>query len=190
MVPAVTIGLKSYPFQRLLCPVLLFSRMSIGIITPCLWFDGQAEEAAHHYTAIFKNSKILKTQRYSDAGKEIHGREPGSVMVVEFELNGLRFVGLNGGPQFTFNEAISFQIDCADQKEVDHYWEKLGEGGDKAKQQCGWLADKFGVAWQVVPTALKEMLDDGDQKRVKRVTMAMMSMKKLDISVLREAYDG
>jgi predicted 3-demethylubiquinone-9 3-methyltransferase (glyoxalase superfamily) len=164
--------------------------MSFSKITPCLWFDGQAEEAAHFYTAIFKNSKILRTQRYTDAGQHAHNREPGSVMAVEFELNGLRFVGLNGGPHFTFNEAISFQIDCSDQEEVDHYWYKLGEGGNETKQQCGWLADKFGVSWQVVPSALKDMMSDDDVEKVKRVTAAMMGMKKLDIGKLREAFDG
>jgi predicted 3-demethylubiquinone-9 3-methyltransferase (glyoxalase superfamily) len=165
-------------------------RMSFGKITPCLWFDGQAEDAAKHYTAIFPNSKIITTQRYTDAGQDIHGREPGSVMVVEFELNGLRFVGLNGGPLFKFSEAVSFQIHCDNQDEVDHYWEKLGEGGDEAKRVCGWLADKFGLSWQIVPTVLKEMLADVDPEKAKRVTVAMMGMKKLDIAGLQKAYDG
>jgi predicted 3-demethylubiquinone-9 3-methyltransferase (glyoxalase superfamily) len=164
--------------------------MSFSKITTCLVFDGEAEQAANHYTTIFKNSKILKTQRYTDAGKDIHGREPGSVMVIEFELNGMRFVGLNGGPQVTFNGAVSFQIDCADQAEVDYYWEKLGEGGDENKKRCGWLEDKFGVTWQVVPTALKEMLGDENIEAVKRVTVTMMGMKKLEISGLREAFSG
>src|SRR5262249_20111094 len=132
--------------------------MSLNKITTCLWFDGRAEEAANHYTSIFKNSKITHTQYYSEAGKKDHDGKTGSVMVVAFELNGHPFVGLNGGPHFKFNEAVSFQVDCANQDEIDYYWEKLGEGGDEAKRQCGWLADKFGVSWQVVPTALKEIL--------------------------------
>lgn len=164
--------------------------MSLNKITICLWFDGQAEEAANHYTSIFQNSKITNIQRYTDAGKEHHGREPGSVMVVAFELNGHPFVGLNGGPHFKFNEAVSFQVDCANQDEVDYYWEKLGEGGDEARRQCGWLADKFGVAWQVVPTALKEMLDGNDVEKVKRVTVEMMSQTKMDIAALRKAFEG
>lgn len=164
--------------------------MSLSKITPCLWFNGQAEEAANLYTSIFKASKITKTQRYTEAGKETHGQEPGSVLVVAFELNGQPFVALNGGPQFKFNEAISFQIDCADQEEVDYYWEQLGKDADDTKQQCGWLGDKFGVVWQVVPTVLKDMLGDSDVEKVKRVTVAMMAMKKLDIVELQKAYDG
>lgn len=165
--------------------------MSLNKITPCLWFDGQAEEAASHYISIFqKNSKITNIQRYTEAGKEHHGQEAGSIMVVAFELHGHPFVGLNGGPLFKFNEAISFQIDCASQEEVDHYWEKLGEGGDETKRQCGWLADKFGVAWQVVPTVLKEMMDSPDEEKVKRVTVAMMAMKKLDIAALQKAFEA
>ncbi|KAJ8098141.1 3-demethylubiquinone-9 3-methyltransferase [Lipomyces tetrasporus] len=121
--------------------------MSLNKITTCLWSDGQAEEAANYYISIFKNSKITHVQRYTEAGKEIHGQEPGSVLVVEFELNEYPFVALNGGPQVKFNESISFQIDCANQDEVDYYWQKLGEGGDEAKRQCRWLADKFGVSW-------------------------------------------
>ncbi|OCL11649.1 putative 3-demethylubiquinone-9 3-methyltransferase [Glonium stellatum] len=164
--------------------------MSLNKITPCLWFNGQAEEAANFYTSIFKNSKVTKIQRYTEAGKEAHGQEPGSVLVTAFELNGQPFVALNGGPQFKFNEAISFQIDCANQEEVDYYWEHLGKDADGSKQQCGWLGDKFGVVWQVVPTALKEMLGDSDVERVKRVTVAMMAMKKLNIAELRKAYEG
>lgn len=155
-------------------------------ITPCLWFDGQAEEAANFYTSIFKNSKILQVQRYTEAGHDIHGQEAGSVMMVEFELNGHRFAGLNGGPQFKFDEAVSFQIDCANQEEVDYYWEKLGEGGDEKKKGCGWLADKFGVSWQVVPSAVKEMMSDPDKSKVMRVTDAVMKMKKLDIAALEK----
>ncbi|KPM34949.1 hypothetical protein AK830_g11620 [Neonectria ditissima] len=166
--------------------------MSISKISTCLWFDNQAEEAANHYVSTFGgDSKITSVQRYTSAGKEQHGREPGSVMVVEFELRGSRFVGLNGGPaKWSFNEAVSFQVDCEDQAEVDHFWEKLGEGGDESRRQCGWIADKWGVAWQVVPKALKEMLSSGDKAASDRATVAMMSMKKLDIALLRKAYEG
>lgn len=159
-------------------------------ITTCLWFDGKAEEAANFYTSIFPNSKITHVQRYLEAGKEFHGQEPGTVLIVEFTLDGHHFVGLNGGPQFKFSEAVSFQIDCANQEEVDYYWGKLSEGGDEAKQQCGWIADKFGVAWQVVPLALKEMLSAEDKAAVGRATEAMMHMKKLDIAGLEKAFKG
>jgi len=159
-------------------------------LTTCLWFDGQAEEAANYYVSIFPNSKITHIQRYTEAGREHHGREPGSVLVVEFELDGHHFVGLNGGPHFTFSEAVSFQIDCADQAEVDYYWDKLGAGGNPAKQQCGWLGDKFGLSWQVVPKALKEMLARGDGAAAGRVTEAMMKMKKMDIAELEKAFKG
>ncbi|KAK9326075.1 3-demethylubiquinone-9 3-methyltransferase-domain-containing protein [Lipomyces orientalis] len=164
--------------------------MSLNKITTCLWFNGQAEEAANYYTSIFKNSKITHVQRYTEAGKEIHGQEPGSVLVVEFKLDDHSFVALNGGPQFKFNESISFQVDCASQDEVDYFWKKLGEGGDEAKRQCGWLADKFGVSWQIVPTALKEMLSDPDRAKADRVTVEMMKMKKLDIATLRKVHEG
>jgi predicted 3-demethylubiquinone-9 3-methyltransferase (glyoxalase superfamily) len=157
-------------------------------ITPCLWFDGQAEDAAKHYVSIFDNAKIGKISRYGEEGHEIHGREPGSVMVVEFELEGQKFVGLNGGPQFTFSEAISFQIDCKDQGEVDYFWERLSEGGEEGP--CGWLKDKFGLSWQVVPRALPRMLSEGDAEQSARVTKAFMQMKKFDIAALQRAYDG
>ena len=159
-------------------------------IAPCLWFDDQAEEAAKFYTAIFENSKITNISRYGEAGHEIHGRAAGSVMVVAFELDGHAFTALNGGPVFKFNEAISFQISCESQEEVDHYWQKLSEGGDKAAQQCGWLKDKYGVSWQVVPIALIEMMNDPDSAKSQRVTAAMLQMKKLDIAGLRRAYVG
>ncbi|KAL3467022.1 Glyoxalase/Bleomycin resistance protein/Dihydroxybiphenyl dioxygenase [Aspergillus heterothallicus] len=164
--------------------------MTLSKITPCLWFDGQAEEAAQFYTSIFPDSRIIMVRRYTEAGKEDHGREPGSVMVVEFELRGHTFTGLNGGPQFKFTEAISFQVDCEDQAEVDYYWDHLKEGGDEAKQQCGWVADRFGLLWQIIPTRLKEMLSDSDEKRKARVTNEMMKMRKLDIARLEKAYDG
>lgn len=159
-------------------------------ITPCLWFDGQAEEAAGFYTSIFKNSKITAISRYGEAGKEIHGRQPGSVMVVVFELDGQTFTALNGGPDFKFNEAISFQIDCATQEEVDHFWDRLSEGGPVEAQVCGWVKDKFGVSWQVVPTILPELLSDPDREKADRAMMAMMGMAKLDIAALRRAHAG
>ena len=159
-------------------------------IAPCLWFDDQAEEAVKFYTAIFRNSKITTISRYGEAGCEFHGKTPGTVMTVAFELEGQAFTALNGGPVFKFNEAISFQISCESQEEVDHYWQKLSEGGDEAAQQCGWLKDKYGVSWQVVPTALIEMMNDPDSAKSQRVTAAMLQMKKLDIAGLRRAYVG
>jgi predicted 3-demethylubiquinone-9 3-methyltransferase (glyoxalase superfamily) len=128
--------------------------------------------------------------RYGEAGKEIHGKEPGSAMMVAFELDGQPFTALNGGPQFTFNEAVSFQISCETQAEVDHYWEKLSEGGDEKAQQCGWLKDRFGVSWQVVPTALGRLLSGADTAQANRVTTAMFQMKKMDIAALERAYAG
>lgn len=164
--------------------------MPISKFTTCLWFDGQAEEAAQLYTSVFPDSKITHRQHYTATGQDIHGQKPGSLMVVEFEINGQQFVGLNGGPLFKHSEAVSFQIDCDDQAEIDHYWEKLGEGGDPARRQCGWLADRFGVAWQVVPKALKEMLSSDDKAAADRATEAMMGMKKMDIAGLRKAFEG
>jgi len=158
-------------------------------IIPCLWFDHQAEQAADFYTGIFPNSKVTDISRYTEAGKEIHGKEPGSVLTIAFELNGQPYTALNGGPIFKFTEAISFQIKCEDQAEVDHYWEKLGEGGDPNAQQCGWLKDKFGVSWQVVPRQLLEYTKDPDRAKADRTTAAMMQMKKLDIAALKRAYD-
>jgi len=158
-------------------------------ITPCLWFDTQAEEAAEFYTSIFKNSKIGKISRYPDAGQEIHGKTAGSVLVVEFELDGHTFTALNGGPIFKFNEAISLQVNCDAQEEVDYFWTKLSEGGDKNAQQCGWLKDKFGASWQVVPRGMAEMLA-GDPAKARRAFEAMMQMKKLDINELKRAYNG
>lgn len=158
-------------------------------ISPCLWFDNQAEEAARFYTSIFKNSKILEIARYNKAGQEIHGGQEGAVMTVAFELEGTTFVALNGGPHFTFTEAISLQIDCKDQQEVDYYWERLLEGDGKPAQ-CGWLKDKYGLSWQVVPTALKEMLLDKDTAKASRVMDAVLKMVKLDIATLKQAYAG
>ncbi|WP_035799775.1 VOC family protein [Kitasatospora mediocidica] len=152
--------------------------------TTCLWFDGQAEEAANHYTSIFKDSRLGRTVRTTEAGPG----PAGSVLTVEFELNGQKFVGLNGGSQFTFNESVSFQIPCADQGEVDYYWSRLTAGGSEVA--CGWLKDKYGLCWQVVPTVLIDMISDADPEKAKRATEAMMSMTKFDIAALQKAYEG
>ena len=159
-------------------------------ISPCLWFDTQAEEAANFYTSIFRHSKIVDVARYGDAGREIHGRPPGSVMTVTFELDGQTFTALNGGPVFTFNEAISFQIYCDSQDEVDYYWDRLGQGGDPRAQQCGWLKDKYGVSWQVVPRRLNDLMQDPDRAKSERTMRALLRMKKLDIAELKRAHDG
>jgi predicted 3-demethylubiquinone-9 3-methyltransferase (glyoxalase superfamily) len=164
--------------------------MPISQLTTCLWFDGQAEEAAQLYTSVFPNSKITHRQHYTAVAQDVHGQQPGSLMVIEFSLNGQKFVGLNGGPHFKHSEAVSFMVDCDDQDEIDHYWEKLGEGGDPARRQCGWLADRFGVAWQVTPKALKEMMASEDRAAADRVTAAMMQMKKMDLAGLRKAFEG
>jgi predicted 3-demethylubiquinone-9 3-methyltransferase (glyoxalase superfamily) len=153
-------------------------------ITVFLWFDGQAEEAADFYTSLFPNSKITDVARYGDVGPG----EPGAVMTVAFELDGRKFVGLNGGPQFTFNEAVSFAINCETQAEVDEYWERLGEGGEHGP--CGWLKDRYGVSWQVVPTALPELLAQPDREAAQRVMATMLTMSKLDIEPLRRAAEG
>ena len=158
-------------------------------ITPCLWFDTEAEDAAKLYCSIFENSKIDQISRYVDAGQEIHGKKAGSVMVVAFQLEGQKFVALNGGPQFKFDEAISFQISCQTQKEVDYFWSKLtAQGGQEGP--CGWLKDRFGLSWQVVPAPLIEMMLDKNAKKVARVTDAFLQMKKFDIEALKRAYDG
>jgi predicted 3-demethylubiquinone-9 3-methyltransferase (glyoxalase superfamily) len=157
-------------------------------IRPCLWFDDRAEEAARFYTGIFKNSKIGRIARYGEAGRDVHRRPPGSVMTVEFELDGQPFTALNGGPVFQFNEAISFVVPCKDQKEVDYYWEKLSEGGDPTAQQCGWLKDKYGVSWQIVPAVLTEMVGDPNSDKSQRAMAAMMQMKKIDVATLERAF--
>jgi predicted 3-demethylubiquinone-9 3-methyltransferase (glyoxalase superfamily) len=159
-------------------------------IIPCLWFDDKAEEAANFYASVFKGSKIGDVTRYGKEGYEIHGREAGTVMTVEFEIEGQEFLGLNGGPIFKFNEAISFQVHCETQGEVDYYWQKLSEGGDEKAQQCGWLKDKFGVSWQIVPTILPKMLKDKDTEKSQRVMKAMLQMHKLDIQTLIKAYEA
>jgi predicted 3-demethylubiquinone-9 3-methyltransferase (glyoxalase superfamily) len=153
-------------------------------ITPFLWFDDQAEEAAELYTSLFPNSKINGVTRYGDAGPG----EPGSVMTVDFELDGERFVALNGGPQFSFSEAVSFVVSCESQEEVDEYWQRLSAGGEKGP--CGWLKDRFGLSWQVVPTVLEELIGDPDPERSQRVLKAMMQMGKLEIEQLQRAYEG
>jgi predicted 3-demethylubiquinone-9 3-methyltransferase (glyoxalase superfamily) len=163
---------------------------SIRAITPCLWFDDQAEQAARFYTGIFRNSRIVSTSRYGKEGYEVHGRPAGTVMTVEFELDGQPFTALNGGPLFKFNEAISFQINCETQEEVDHYWNSLSEGGDERAQQCGWLKDKFGLSWQVVPTVLSRLLKDPDPAKAGRAMQAMLQMKKFDIERLKRAHAG
>ena len=159
-------------------------------ITPCLWFDDQAEQAATLYTSIFPGSRIVTVSRYGEAGREVHGRPPGSVMVVAFELEGQAFTALNGGPVFKFNEAISFQVNCQTQEEVDHYWKKLSAGGDPAAQQCGWLKDKYGVSWQIVPAVLPKLVGDPTSEKSQRAMTAMLQMKKLDIAKLEKAYAG
>ncbi|NIJ54217.1 VOC family protein [Dyadobacter arcticus] len=159
-------------------------------LSPNFWFDNQAEEAANFYVSIFKDSKITKTTYYGNVGNDIHGQKAGSVMTVEYEIEGQRFVNLNGGPVFRFNESISFIVDCETQEEIDYYWEKLGDGGDPKAQQCGWLKDKFGVSWQVVPVMLEEMGSNPDDPGYLRAFGAMMQMKKMDIAALEKAYRG
>lgn len=157
-------------------------------LTTCLWFDDQAEEAAEFYTSVFKNSKIVNTSYYGEAGHEIHGREAGSVMTVDFELNGHSFQALNGGPHFKFNEAVSLVVNCETQEEIDYYWEKLS--ANPKAEQCGWLKDKYGLSWQIVPTIMSEMFEDADSEKSERAMEAMLKMKKLNIQKLREAFEG
>jgi predicted 3-demethylubiquinone-9 3-methyltransferase (glyoxalase superfamily) len=162
--------------------------LSAQKINPCLWFDTEAENAAKFYCSIFKNSKMGKVSRYVDEGQEIHGKPAGSVMAVEFELEGQKFAALNGGPHFKFDEAISFQIGCESQDEIDYFWKALSAGGSEGP--CGWLKDKFGLSWQVVPTVLYDMLVDPDHAKVKRVTHAFLHMKKFDIAELKRVFAG
>lgn len=159
-------------------------------IVPCLWFDSQAEEAASFYTSIFPNSRIGRIARYGKEGFEIHGRPEGSVMTVEFEIDGQSFTALNGGPVFKFSEAISFQVHCETQEEIDHYWARLSEGGDPEAQQCGWLKDKYGISWQIIPTVLGTLVGDPQSEKSQRAMKAMLKMKKIDIQGLRQAYEG
>jgi predicted 3-demethylubiquinone-9 3-methyltransferase (glyoxalase superfamily) len=164
--------------------------MRISKITPCLWFDKQAEQAAKFYVGIFRNSRIKGISRYGDVGQEIHGGKPGSVLTVEFELAGQSFTALNGGPIFKFSEAVSLQVACATQAEIDYYWKRLSAGGDPKARQCGWLKDKYGLSWQVVPSAMQKMMTDPDRAKTDRVMAALLKMKKLDIARLKKAYAG
>jgi predicted 3-demethylubiquinone-9 3-methyltransferase (glyoxalase superfamily) len=159
-------------------------------ITTCLWFDSQGEDAAKYYVGVFKNSRITNIGRYGEAGKEQHGRPAGSVMIVVFELDGQSFTALNGGPHFKFTPAISMQVSCKDQAEVDYYWDKLSAGGDPKAQQCGWLADKFGLSWQIVPDIVPKLLGDPNSPKSQRAFAAMMQQKKPDIAAMQSAYDG
>lgn len=163
-------------------------------ITPCLWFDSNAEEAASFYTSVFSakggNSKIGRIARYGEAGHDIHGRPAGSVMTVEFEINGQSFTALNGGPVFKLSEAVSFQVMCETQEEIDYYWDKLSQGGNPEAQQCGWLKDKYGLSWQIVPTILAEFMTSKDAQVSDSVMEALLQMKKLDIKTLKQAYEG
>lgn len=159
-------------------------------ISPCLWFDSEAEEAARFYTGIFKKSRIVTITRYGKAGFETHHRPAGSVMTVLFKLDGQEFTALNGGPLFKFSEAISFQVNCETQKEIDYYWEKLSAGGNPEAQQCGWLKDKFGLSWQVVPTMMAKLFKDENSAKAQRAMEALLKMKKLDIAALKKAAAG
>jgi predicted 3-demethylubiquinone-9 3-methyltransferase (glyoxalase superfamily) len=157
-------------------------------ITPFLWFDGQAEEAASFYTSLFKDSRVVGVSRFSEALAAASGMPPGAAMTVTFELAGQQFTALNGGPQFKFTEAVSFFVSCESQAEVDYFWERLSEGGEE--QPCGWLKDRYGLSWQIIPTVLMEMLQDEDGARSQRTVQALLQMKKIDISALQRAYEG
>ena len=156
-------------------------------ITPCLWFDNQAEDAANFYISIFKKSKIINIARYGEEGAKVSEKSEGTVMTVTFLLEGQEFMALNGGPQFKFSEAISFVVNCRTQKEIDAFWKKLSEGGEEGP--CGWLKDRYGVSWQIVPIVLGEMLQDKDTRKSEKVMKAMLQMKKLDIKVLKKAFE-
>jgi predicted 3-demethylubiquinone-9 3-methyltransferase (glyoxalase superfamily) len=159
-------------------------------INPCFWFDGQAEEAASFYVSIFERSRIVRVTRYGKEGQDITGGKPGSVMTVAFELEGQAFTALNGGPEFKFNEAISLQVMCERQDQLDRYWKQLSAGGDPKAQQCGWLKDRFGVSWQITPAVLPDLIADPDPVKSARAVKAMLKMKKLDIATLQQAYAG
>lgn len=161
--------------------------MRLAAITPSLWFDRNAEDAVRFYTGVFPDSRVTAITRYPEG---VPGQPAGSVLTIAFELNGQPFTALNGGPIFTFTEAVSFQVLCETQEEIDDYWDRLSEGGDPKAQQCGWLKDRFGLSWQVVPKALPTMLADADAARVQRVTQAFLPMKKLDLAAIRRAFDG
>jgi len=162
----------------------------VPAISPCLWFDTQAEEAAKFYVSVFKKGRIKQVSRYPAFGQDIHGKPAGSVLTVEFVVNGMSFTALNGGPVFKFNEALSLMVLCDTQDEIDYYWEKLGAGGDERARQCGWLKDKYGVSWQIVPTMMSRILKDSRSPKSVRAFAAMMDMKKLDIAALKAAYKG
>jgi predicted 3-demethylubiquinone-9 3-methyltransferase (glyoxalase superfamily) len=164
--------------------------VQLSKITPCLWFDSEAEEAARFYTSVFPDGRITGTLRYSEAGQEIHGRVPGSVMTVSFDLAGQSVIALNAGPAFKFNEAVSLMILCDTQEEIDHYWTKLSEGGDPSAQACGWLKDRYGLSWQVAPAMFPALFADEKSPGAQRAMQAMMGMKKLDIGALQAAFDG
>ncbi len=157
-------------------------------ITPCLWFDTQAEEAANFYTTVFDNSRIKQVSRYGKAGQDVHGKAPGSVMVVEFEIAGQTFTALNGGPQFKFSEAVSFQVMCDGQDEIDRFWSKLSDGGKPG--QCGWLKDRYGLSWQIVPAALPQLITNAQGEQRERIISAVMAMKKFDVAALQRAAAG
>lgn len=162
----------------------------IARIQPCLWFDSEAKEAAGFYTDVFPNSRIGAITRYSEVGLQFHGKTPGSAMTVQFELDGQSFLALNGGPHFHFTEAISLIAHCDTQAEIDHYWERLSQGGDPAAQQCGWLKDRFGLSWQIVPRGWSELMTSSNTAGIQRAMSLMFTMKKLDMDVLQRAYDG
>lgn len=162
---------------------------AIQKITPSLWFDRNAEDAVQFYTTVFKNSKVLRTSFYTKAGQEQHRMEAGSVMTIEFSLEGQHFMALNGGPIFKFNEAVSFVVYCNTQDEIDHYWNQLSAGGDPRSQQCGWLKDRFGVSWQIVPASLPDMMASKDSQKVENAVAAFMNMKKLDIAAIEAAFN-
>jgi predicted 3-demethylubiquinone-9 3-methyltransferase (glyoxalase superfamily) len=163
---------------------------SMKKMSTCLWFDGQAEEAARFYTSIFPGSKITQVTHYGDEGHDVHKHAAGSVLTVSFTLDGNEFTGLNGGPEFKFNEAISFEIHCDTQKDIDYFWDKLTPGGDPTAQVCGWLKDRYGVSWQVAPSQMYEWLADSPNPASERVMKVMMQMKKLDLAKLKAAYEG
>jgi predicted 3-demethylubiquinone-9 3-methyltransferase (glyoxalase superfamily) len=157
-------------------------------ITPCLWFDSEAEDAAKFYVSVFEHSRITRISHYGNEGQAIHGRPAGSVLTVDFELDGSNFTALNGGPSFRFTEAVSLQVVCETQEEIDRYWAGLADGGDPKAQQCGWLKDRYGLSWQIVPAVLPSLIDDEDRKKADRTMRALLGMKKLDIGELKAAH--
>jgi predicted 3-demethylubiquinone-9 3-methyltransferase (glyoxalase superfamily) len=181
---------KRKPATKSRAPKARARSAKVQAISPCLWFDGRAEEAARFYVSIFKKGRITGITRYPSVGQDVHGGKAGSVMTVEFVLNGLPFLALNGGPLFKFNEAVSLMVLCDTQEEIDYYWEKLSEGGDPSAQACGWLKDKFGLSWQVTPSSSIRMFKDHKSPGTQRAFAAMMEMKKLDIAALKAAYKG